>query len=62
MDRDLGGDDRASITYEQKAGSMETHILVDDCTMLPSIILLKHVIDIYAYIKNLLLLSIKYFI
>ena len=55
VDRDLGGDDRASITYEQKAGSMETHILVDDCTMLPSIILLKHVIDIYAYIKNLLL-------
>ena len=62
VDRDLGGDDRASITYEQKAGSMETHILVDDCTMLPSIILLKYVIDIYAYIKNLLILSIKYFI
>ena len=61
--RDLGGDDRASITYEQKAGSMETHIIVDDCTMLPSmIILLKYVIDIHAYMKNLLLLSIKYFI
>ena len=62
MDRDLGGDDRASITYEQKAVSIETHILVDDCTMLPSIILLKHVIDIHAYIKNLLSLPIKYFI